>query len=74
MLVRPESVNEVGRNIPHDHTTAYRKDTSTSLVILNDDIKSDILLGEPVKNSLEYRPNSLLPIVHGDRANAQGLI
>jgi hypothetical protein len=70
MLVRPESVNEVGRNIPHDHTAAYGKGISTSLVILNDHIKSDILLGEPVKNSLEYHPNSLLPVLHGNRAKA----
>jgi hypothetical protein len=70
MLVRPESVSEVRKNISHDHTAAYGKDISASLVIPNDGIKSDILLGEPVENSSEYRPNALLPILHGNRAKA----
>lgn len=70
MLVRPESVSEVGRSISHDHTAAYGKTISKSLVIPNDGIKSDVLLGEPVKNSSEYRPNALLPTLHGNRAKA----
>jgi hypothetical protein len=70
MLVHPESGSDVGRSISHDHTAAYGKDISASLVIPNDGIKSDILLGEPVENSSEYRPNTPLPILHGNRVKA----